>query len=53
MHEQSHSRLFSALVICIIAPACRCGLLTITDNAITHKAQRDKNARGTEVGERG
>ena len=34
--------IISALVICIIA--CR-GLLTTVDNAITYKAQRDKNAR--------
>ena len=32
--------------------ACR-GLLIITDNAITYKAQRDKNARELEAGERG
>ena len=32
----------------------RHGLLIITvDNAITYKAQRDKNARETEAGERG
>ena len=32
----------------------RHGLLIITvDNAITYKAQRDKNARASEAGERG
>ena len=37
--------IISALVICIIRFACH-GLLIITvDNAITYKAQRDKNAR--------
>ena len=43
--------IISALVICIIVLSwavnhCR-------DNAITYKAQRDKNAERTEAGERG
>ena len=33
--------------------SARHGLLIITDNAITYKAQRDKNARELEAGERG
>ena len=37
--------IISALVICASSSACH-GLLIITvDNAITYKAQRDKNAR--------
>ena len=43
MYEQSH-RDYLRLVICIIVQV-RHGLLIIVDNAITYKAQRDKNAR--------
>ena len=43
MYEQSHRVILSALVIIVFA--CH-GLLIITrDNAITYKAQRDKNTR--------
>ena len=50
MYEQSH-RDYLRLVICIIV--CRHGLNHYRDNAITYKAQRDKNARELEAGERG
>ena len=40
--------------LCLSASSSAChGLLIITDNAITYKAQRDKNARESEAGERG
>ena len=51
MYEQSH-RDYLRLVICIIV----CSLAAVNhyrDNAITYKAQRDKNARELEAGERG
>ena len=41
----------AALVICIIV--CLSAVNHYRDNAITYKAQRDKNARDTEAGERG
>ena len=44
MYEQSHWVIISALVICIIV----CPSWAVNhyrDNAITYKAQRDKNAR--------
>ena len=44
--------IISALVICIIVCPSR-AVNHYRDNAITHKAQRDKNARRTEAGERG
>ena len=47
MYEQSHA--ITALVICIIV--CPSWAST-ADNAITYKAQRDKNARELEAGER-
>ena len=40
-----------ALVICIICLSW--AVNHYRDNAITYKAQRDKNARESEVGERG
>ena len=43
MYEQSH-RDYSALVICIIV-CLSWAVNHYRDNAITHKAQRDKNAR--------
>ena len=43
MYEQSH-RDYSALVICIIVCPSR-AVNHYRDNAITYKAQRDKNAR--------
>ena len=51
MYEQSH-RDYLRLVICIIV----CLMWAVNrhrDNAITYKAQRDKNAGRTEAGERG
>ena len=51
MYEQSH-RDYSALVICIIVCPPR-AVNHYRDNAITYKAQRDKNAQRTEAGERG
>ena len=42
----------SALVICIIV-CLSWAVNHYRDNAITYKAQRDKNARRTEAGERG
>ena len=44
MYEQSHRGIISALVICIIVWLVRL-LNHYRDNAITYKAQRDKNAR--------
>ena len=44
--------IISALVICIIV-CLSWAVNHYRDNAITHKAQRDKNARRTEAGERG
>ena len=53
MYEQSHHRDYLRLVICIIV----CLSWAVNHyrelNAITYKAQRDKNARVTEAGERG
>ena len=43
MYEQSH-RVISALVICIISHLSW-AVNHYRDNAITYKAQRDKNAR--------
>ena len=43
--------IISALVICIIV--CLSWAVNYRDNAITYKAQRDKNARELEAGERG
>ena len=43
MYEQSH-RDYSALVICIIV-CLSWAVNHYRDNAITYKAQRDKNAR--------
>ena len=43
MYEQSH-RIVSALVICIIV-CLSWAVNHYRDNAITYKAQRDKNAR--------
>ena len=51
MYEQSH-RDYLALVICIIV-CLSWAVNHYRDNAITYKAQRDKNARRTEAGERG
>ena len=52
MYEQSH-RDYLRSGLSASSSACH-GLLIITvDNAITHKAQRDKNAERTEAGERG
>ena len=48
--EQSH-RDYSALVICIIV-CLSWAVNHYRDNAITYKAQRDKNARELEAGER-
>ena len=51
MYEQSHCD-YSALVICIIV--CLAAAVNhYRDNAITHKAQRDKKCQRTEAGERG
>ena len=44
MYEQSHRDYSSALVICIIV-RLSWGYTHYRDNAITYKAQRDKNAR--------
>ena len=44
MYEQSHQRLSPALVICIIV-CLSWAVNHYRDNAITYKAQRDKNAR--------
>ena len=45
MYEQSHA-IISALVICIIVTCCLSWAVNhYRDNAITYKAQRDKNAR--------
>ena len=44
--------IISALVICIIV-RLSWAVNHYRDNAITYKAQRDKNARRTEAGERG
>ena len=44
MYEQSH-RIISALVICIIVCLSCHWVNHYRDNAITYKAQRDKNAR--------
>ena len=49
MYEQSH-RDYLRLVICITV--CLSASNVYRDNAITYKAQRDKNARRT-AGERG
>ena len=49
MYEQSH-RILHALVICIIV-CLSWAVNHYRDNAITYKAQRDKNAR--ELGEHG
>ena len=49
MYEQSHA-IISALVICIIV-CLSWAVNHYRDNAITYKAQRDKNARES-VGER-
>ena len=45
MYEQSHPPIISALVICIIV-CLSWAVNHYRDNAITYKAQRDKNARG-------
>ena len=45
--------IISALVICIIVCRLSWAVNHYRDNAITYKAQRDKNARRTEAGERG
>ena len=45
--------IISALVICIIVVCPSWAVNHYRDNAITYKAQRDKNARRTEAGERG
>ena len=44
MYEQSHQVIISALVICIIV-CLSWAVNHYRDNAITYKAQRDKNAR--------
>ena len=44
MYEQSHCAIISALVICIIV-CLSWAVNHYRDNAITYKAQRDKNAR--------
>ena len=44
MYEQSHWAIISALVICIIV-CLSWAVNHYRDNAITYKAQRDKNAR--------
>ena len=48
----SRVAIISALVICIIV-RLSWAVNHYRDNAITYKAQRDKNARELEVGERG
>ena len=50
MYEQSHRDY--TLVICIIV-RLSWAVNHYRDNAITYKAQRDKNAKRTEAGERG
>ena len=50
MYEQSH-RDYLALVICIIV-CLSWAVNHYRDNAITYKAQRDKNAGEPEAGER-
>ena len=52
MYEQSH---FAIILLHASASSSAChGLLIITViSAITYKAQRDKNARELEAGERG
>ena len=49
MYEQEVTAIISALVICIIV-CLSWAVNHYRDNAITYKAQRDKNAR--ELGER-
>ena len=44
MYEQSHRAIISALVICINV-RLSWAVNHYRDNAITYKAQRDKNAR--------
>ena len=44
MYEQSHRAIISGLVICIIV-CLSWAVNHYRDNAITYKAQRDKNAR--------
>ena len=51
MYEQSH-RDYLRSVICIIV-CLSWAVNHYRDNAITYKAQRDKNAERTEAGERG
>ena len=45
--------IISALAICIIVSPVMRAVNHYRDNAITYKAQRDKNARESEAGERG
>ena len=52
MKEQSH-RDYLRLVICIIVCLSWAFVNHYRDNAITYKAQRDKNVQRTEAGERG
>ena len=51
MYEQSHRAIISALVICIIV-CLSWAVNHYRDNAITYKAQRDKNARELKLAER-
>ena len=51
MYEQSH-RDYPPFAICIIV-CLSWAVNHYRDNAITYKAQRDKNARELEAGERG
>ena len=53
MYELRVTAIISALVICIIARPRAAVANHYRDNAITYKAQRDKNARELEAGERG
>ena len=52
MYEQSHRDYLLPPVICIIVCLPR-AVNHYRDNAITYKAQRDKNARELVAGERG
>ena len=52
MYEQSH-RDYLPLWLSASSSACHGPLTGYRDNAITYKAQRDKNARELKLGERG
>ena len=51
MYEQSHRDYLRSAICIIVCPSW--AVNHYRDNAITYKAQRDKNARELEAGERG